>query len=84
MSAVVHQMPVPAAETVSIKLVVDPGYWPQIVFGEREPGDPIRFQISAPHQDYLLLSHGQLTALVAAAGAWLDLLAPRASEAGKA
>jgi hypothetical protein len=84
MSAAVHEMPMATSEGVSIKLIVHSGSWPQIDIGAREHGNPIRFQISAPHQDYLLLSHGQLTALVSAAGAWLELFAPLASRADKA
>ena len=83
MSAAVHATPIATSEGVSIKLIVHSGSWPQIDIGEREYGNPIRFQICAPHQDHLLLSHGQLTALVSAAGAWLDLFAPLASGAGK-
>jgi hypothetical protein len=80
MSAVVHKMPTAAtSEVVSIKLIAQSGTWPQIDIGEREAGNPIRFQISAPHQDYLLLSHGQLAALVSAASAWLELFAPHPS-----
>jgi hypothetical protein len=84
MSAVVHEFPTAALQGVSIKLVVNSGYWPQIDIGEREQGNPIRFQISAPHQDYLLLSHGQLSALVSAASAWLELFAQHTPEASEA
>jgi len=84
MSTAVQEKPIATSEDVSIKLIVHSGSWPQIDIGEREHGNPIRFQICAPHQDYLLLSHGQLTALVSAAGAWLDLFAPLATGEGKA
>lgn len=69
-----------APPSVSIKLIAQAGYSPQIDIGEREGGNPIRFQICAPHQDELVLSHGQLAALVSAAGAWLDRFAPHTSE----
>ena len=69
-----------AMPAVSIKLIAQAGYCPQIDIGDREVGNQIRFQICAPHQDELILSHGQLTALVSAAGAWLDLFAPHTSE----
>jgi hypothetical protein len=84
MSGVVHESPTVALRGVSIKLVVNSGYWPQIDIGEREQGNPIRFQISAPHQDYLLLSHGQLSALVSAASAWLGLFTQHTLEASEA
>lgn len=79
MTATIHELPM-AAPAVSIKLIAQAGYCPQIDIGDREVGNPIRFQICAPHQDELILSHGQLTALVSAAGAWLDLFAPHTSE----
>lgn len=79
MSAAAH-VAAAAPRSVSIKLIAQAGNSPLIDIGEREGGNPIRFQICAPHQGELVLSHGQLAALVSAAGAWLDLFAPHTSE----
>ncbi|NKI97559.1 hypothetical protein [Rhizobacter sp. SG703] len=75
MSAAARPGSTEALPPVSIKLVAHPGYWPQIVLGEREGGSPLVFQICVPNQDEVYLSEGQLAALVSSGATWLKLFA---------
>ncbi|KRB18632.1 hypothetical protein [Rhizobacter sp. Root16D2] len=67
MSAAAWMHPVAADQPVSIKLIAQPTYWPQIDVGQREGGNPLIFQICVPNQDEVYLSEGQLASLVSSA-----------------
>jgi hypothetical protein len=59
---------------VAATLSVLPGCWPQIELDAQETPRGTLFFIQAPGRDHpLMLSHGQLTALVRASGPWLEM-----------